>query len=181
MDKSLYDDVVLYLRKGAYRPALALTRRRLIRKAAHRYSIYGRRLRQGSLVVLHEGEVFDVLRSLHLRKLHLRGPEFLRTVRKTYVVPQGKVLCFEVVRCCDHCSGTYTHTRESGSLFSPGSLFCPTAKGALPENWNPLCPRRRSHQCPRARPFEVPPPYGRSGWTLELFLCRLFVRSVGDM
>ena len=53
---------------------------------------------------------------MNLRKLHLRGPEFLCTVQKTYVVPQCKVLSFEVVRCCDHCSGTYTHTRECGPL-----------------------------------------------------------------
>ena len=52
MDKSLYDDVVLYLRDGAYRTGNSRSRF-LVRRAAHRYSLYGRRLRQGSLVVLH--------------------------------------------------------------------------------------------------------------------------------
>ena len=75
MDKILYDDITLYLGDGACRS------RFLVPQAAHRYSIYGRRLRQGSLVILHEEEAFDVLRSLHMRKQHLRGPEFLCAVR----------------------------------------------------------------------------------------------------
>ena len=116
MDKTLYDDVVLYPREGTYCSAVTLNSRRLIRKAAHKYSIYGRRLRLGSRMVLHEEEAFDALRSLHLRKRHLQGPEFLRAVQKTYIVPSGKVLCFEVMRCCVDCSGTYTHTRECGPL-----------------------------------------------------------------
>ena len=103
------------MRDGVYRTGNSRSRF-LVRQDAHRYSFYGRRLRQVSLVVLHEEETFDVLRSLHLRKQHLRGPEFLCSVRNTYVVSRGKVLCFEVVRCCVHCSGTYTHTRESGPL-----------------------------------------------------------------
>ena len=115
MDKALYDDIVLHLGDGAYRTGNSRSRF-LVRQAAHRYSIYGRRLRQGSLIVLHVEKAFDVLRSLHLRKQHLRGPEFLRAVRTTYVVPHGKVLCFEVVRCRAHCSGTYIHSRESGPL-----------------------------------------------------------------
>ena len=76
MDKAFYDDIVVYLRDGAYRTGNSHSRF-LVRQAAHRYSIYGRRLRQGSLVVLHEGEAFDVLRSLHLRKQLIRGPNFL--------------------------------------------------------------------------------------------------------
>ena len=84
--------------------------------SAKRYTLHGRRLRLGSRNVLHEEETFGALRSLHLRKQHLRGPAFSSAVQKLYVVNRVTVLCFEVVRCCDHCSGTYTHTRESGPL-----------------------------------------------------------------
>ena len=66
MDEILYDDVILYLREGTYRPAVA-SNRRLIRKAAQRYSFYGRRLHQGSRMVLHAEEAFDAPRFFHLR------------------------------------------------------------------------------------------------------------------
>ena len=123
MDKALYDDIVLYLRDGVYRTGNSRIRF-LVRQAAHRYSINGRRLQQGSLVVLHEEEAFDVLRSLHLRKQHLRGPEFICAGRKTYVVPRGKVLCFEVVRCllCSLFRDLHPHQR----MWSSHSLFGPT-------------------------------------------------------
>ena len=115
MDKALYDDIVLYLRDGAFRTSKSRSRF-LVRRAAHRYSIYGRRLRQSSLVVLHEEEAFDVLRSLHLRKQHVRGPNFLAAVKKEFVVNQAWTLCCDVVRCCVECTGTYTHCREGGPL-----------------------------------------------------------------
>ena len=115
MDKSLYDDVVLYLRDGAYRTGNSRSRF-LFRRAAHRYSLYGRRLRQGSLIVLHEGEAFDVLMSFHRKKKHLRGPEFYAAVRREYAVSPLQPLCQEVVRNCEECTGTYTHYRNTGPM-----------------------------------------------------------------
>ena len=115
MDKALYDDVVRFLQDGSY-PSGNNRRRFLVRHRAKRYTLYGRRLRLGSRIVLHKEEAFCALRSLHLRKEHLRGPAFSAAVQKIYVVNRVTVLCLEVVRCCDHCSGTYTHTRESGPL-----------------------------------------------------------------
>ena len=116
MDKALYDDVVRFLRDGSY-PSGNNRRRFLVRHRAKRYTFYGRCLRLGSRIVLHEEEAFCALRSLHLRKQHLHGPAFSAAVQKIYVVNRVTVLCFEVVRCCDPCSGTYTHTRESGPSF----------------------------------------------------------------
>ena len=115
MDKSLYDDVVLYLRDGAYRTGNSRSRF-LVRQAAHRYSLYGRRLRQGSLIVLHEGEAFDVLMSFHRKKKHIRGPEFYAAVRREYAVSPLQPLCQDVVRNCEECTGTYTHYRNTGPM-----------------------------------------------------------------
>ena len=88
MDKALYDDVVLFLRDASFNPIHA--RDRFRDRNARKYSLYGRRLRLGSRVVLHEEEAFDALRSLNLQKRHLRGPEVLRAVQNAYVVPLVK-------------------------------------------------------------------------------------------
>ena len=65
MDKALYDDVVLFLRDASFNSIHSHDRfrRRLIQRNAQKYSLYGRRLRQGSQIVLHTEEAFDVLSS----------------------------------------------------------------------------------------------------------------------
>ena len=115
MEKTLYDNIVRFLREGTY-PTGDFHSRFVLKRCAQKYTLYGRRLRQGSLVVLHEEEAFDVLSSLHLRKQHIRGPSFLAAVKKEFVVNRAWTLCCDVVRCCAECTGTYTYCREGGPL-----------------------------------------------------------------
>ena len=63
MEKTLYDEVVLYLREATYGAVNSrnYSRRRAIRLHAKRYTLYGRHLRQGYRMVLHEGEAFSAL------------------------------------------------------------------------------------------------------------------------
>ena len=116
MDKTLYNDIVLYLRKGAYRPAVGPYCRRLIRIAAHMYSIYDRRLRQGSCMVLHTEEAFDVLLSFHRKTKHILGAGFEEAVKREYSVSPLRPLCGDVVRNCEECTSTYTHYRSTGPM-----------------------------------------------------------------
>ena len=73
MDKSLCDDQVFYLRNASYPTGASGKRRRqrVIRRHMQKYELYGRRLRQGSRLVLHTKEAFDVLYSFHLKKGHI--------------------------------------------------------------------------------------------------------------
>ena len=98
-------------------------------------------------------------------------------VRKTYVVPHRKVLCFEVVRCCVHCSGTYTHTRECGPLIH---YSVRQRKGLCQKIGIPFVRDVGLTDAPELDPLGSAP--SRSIWLdLELFLCRNFLCSVGDM
>ena len=94
MEKALYDDVVLFLQDASFSPVHS--RGRFIKRNARKYSLYGRRLRQGSRIVLHEEEAINALRSFHLRKELFWGPDFLRAVQETYVVHRAKIFCIEI-------------------------------------------------------------------------------------
>ena len=105
--------MVLYLREGTYSAVNSRIyfRRRAIRLHI-RYTLYGRRLRQGSRMVLHEGEAgFSALLSFQLRQQHIRGANFVVAVKKEIVVSRVWTLCLDVVRCCAECTCTYTHCR----------------------------------------------------------------------
>ena len=108
----------MFLRDASFSPVHSHNRfrRRLIKRNARKYSLYGCRLRQGSRIVLHEEKGIKTFRSFHYRKKHLRGPDVFRAVQKTYVAHLANIFCFEVVRCCAYCSGSYTHSRDSGLL-----------------------------------------------------------------
>ena len=71
MEKALYNSFVRFLRSGTYTPG-DFRCCFIIRLCAHNYTLYGRGLRQGSRIVLHEGEkillrsgLFTQGRSIH--------------------------------------------------------------------------------------------------------------------
>ena len=118
MEKTLHDEVVLYLEESTYSAVNSrnYSRRRAIRLHAKRYTLYGRRLRQGYRMVLHEGEAFSALLFFHLRQQHIRGPNCVAAVRKVTVVSRVWTLCLDIVRSCAECTCTYTHCREGCAL-----------------------------------------------------------------
>ena len=118
MEKTLYDNIVRFLQDGAYPPG-DFRSSYLIRHRPKRYTLYGRRLRLGSRIVLHEEEVFDVLQFFHLKK-HVRGggggAGFYEAVRREYAVSPLQPLCKDVVRNCEECTRTYSHYRDTAPM-----------------------------------------------------------------
>ena len=148
MEKTLHDVVVLYLEEGTYSAVNSrnYSRRRAIRLHAKRYTLYGRRLRQGYRMVLHEGEAFSALLFFSLTAAAYTRPQ-LRCCRKEGdCCQQGLDL---VSRRSEELRGVYMHVYSLPGRLRSTSFFCSAAqRDMLRLDWGPLCsgyrPGRRS-------------------------------------